>query len=111
MWASVKPQDPKACAVIERGVLKRPAIGDFHKLDVDDLDRFPGLSLFEELHLARHSLSCPPQARQADVPKDPLDRAHGHPNIVNAPQPELRALGAGTRARGAPGRSVQPPAA
>jgi hypothetical protein len=75
------------------GVLEGPPPGDFHELYVD-LDGFPRLGLLKEPHLARHPLARPSQARQADIPNDPLDRAHGHPNVVNTPEPKLRALGA-----------------
>jgi hypothetical protein len=89
----IEPQHANARAVIEGGVLEGPSASNLHELHVN-LDRFPWLSLLEELQLARHALTGPTQARQADVSKDPLDRAHGNPHIVNAPEPELRALSA-----------------
>src|SRR5437899_7932316 len=91
--ASVEAQHPEAGAVIERRVLKRPATGDFDKLNVD-LDALAGLGLFEELHLPWYSLPRPSQARHAEVPKDPLDRAHRHADLVHAPEPELGARSA-----------------
>jgi hypothetical protein len=51
-------------------------------------------SAIKELQLARHPLTCPSQARHADISKDSLDRAYRHPYVVNSPEPELRALGA-----------------
>src|SRR5262249_55666664 len=89
----IEPQDPEARAVIERGVLEGPPARDFHELHVD-LDGRPRLGLLKELHLPRHPLAGAPQARQADIPKDSLDCADRHPDLVNAPQPELGALGA-----------------
>src|SRR5262245_54694773 len=91
MQPSIEPEDPEACAVVERGVLKSPAARDFHELDVD-LDAFPWLGLFKELHLPGHSLAGPPQAGKAQIPKDPLDRPHRDPDIVNPPEPELGPL-------------------
>src|SRR2546426_5883359 len=46
--------------------------------------------LLEQLHLAGFPLSRAPQPRQADVTKDPLNRAHGQPGSVHTLQPEPR---------------------
>src|SRR5262245_18683383 len=66
---------------------------DLNELHVD-LDGLPRLGLLKELHLPRQPLAGPPQTRQADIPKDSLDCADRHLDLVNAPQPELGALGA-----------------
>ena len=104
MQPAIKPQDAKARAVIERGVLEGPAARDLHELhvDLDVIGRnalswlfaFARLCFFKELHLPGQSLAGPPQAWQADVPKDPLDRAHRDPDVANTPEPELGALSA-----------------
>jgi hypothetical protein len=44
----VQPEDPEPGAVIEGRVLKGPPARDLDELHVD-LDRLPGLGLFEEL--------------------------------------------------------------
>src|SRR5215475_6672000 len=46
----IEPQDPKARAVIERGVLEGPPARDLHEFHVD-LDGLPRLGLLKELHL------------------------------------------------------------
>ena len=90
MQAPIEPQDAKPRAVIERGVLKRPAPGDFDELHVD-LDTFARLVFFEQLHLAGHPFRGTPQPRQPQIAEDPLDRAHCHAHLVHPAQPQLRA--------------------
>src|SRR5437879_4408659 len=90
---AIQPQDAKARAIIQRGVLERPAARDLNELHVD-LDAFASVSLFKELHLPGDSLAGPPQAWQADVAKDPLDCAHRDADVVSPPEPELGARSA-----------------
>src|SRR5262249_24873696 len=85
--APVPPQDAESGAIVQGGVLERPAPGNLHKLDVD-LDGFPRLGLFEELQLTRRALRGPPQVRDAQVTKHPLDRAHGQRNSMRPEQPQ-----------------------
>src|SRR5262249_53906079 len=85
--APVQPQDAESGAIVQGGVLERPAPGNLHTLDVD-LDGFPRLGLFEELQLTRRALRGPPQVREAQVTKRPLDRAHGQRNSMRPEQPQ-----------------------
>ena len=92
MQTSVQPQDAEARAVVQGGVLKRPTARDPHVLHVD-LHRLSRFRLFEQPHLAGFPLAGPAQAGHPDVPKHPLNRAHGEPDPMHALQPEARPSG------------------
>src|SRR5437870_563879 len=89
MQPPVETQHAEARTVVQRGVLKGPAPRDLHVLHVD-LNGLARLRLLEQLHLAGFPLSRAPQSRQADVTKDPLNRAHGQPGSMHTLQPEPR---------------------
>ena len=88
MQTPIEPQDTEARAIIQGGVLKRPAARDLYVLHVD-LNRLSRFRLLEEFHLAGFPLAGP-QAGQAHVSKHPLNRAHGQPDPVHPLEPELR---------------------
>src|SRR5262249_32218811 len=73
--------------VIQGGVLERPSPGDLDEFDVD-LDRLAGLRLLEQLQLPGRALAGTPEVGQAEIPKGPLDRAHGEPDLMGAKQPQ-----------------------
>ena len=87
MKPPVEAQHPEAGIVVQGGVLKGPAARDLHELHID-LNGLSGLCLLEELHLPGHALAGAAQARQPEVPEDPLNRAHGEPDPVGALEPE-----------------------
>ena len=87
MKPPVEAQHPEAGIVVQGGVLKGPAARDLHELHID-LNGLSGLRLLEELHLPGHALAGAAQARQPEVPEDPLNRAHGEPDPVGALEPE-----------------------
>jgi len=89
MQTSVQAQHAVARAVVQGGVLKRPAARDPHVLHVD-LHRLSWFRLFEQPHLAGFPLAGPAQPRHPNVPKHTLNRAHGEPNPMHALQPEAR---------------------
>ena len=86
---AVQPQHSEPRAVVDRGVLIRPAPRDLHEFHVD-LNAFARFRFLEQRHLPRGPLTCLPQTRQSHLPEDPLDRSHGDPDIVAAAQPQLR---------------------
>jgi hypothetical protein len=92
MQTSVQPQHAEARAVVQGGVLKRPTARDAHVLHVD-LHRLSRFRLFEQPHLAGFPLAGPAEAGHPDVPKYPLNRAHGEPDPMHALQPEARPSG------------------
>src|SRR5512145_1796069 len=91
MEPPIEPEHPKAGAVIQGGVLKRPPAGDLDEFHVD-LNGLPGLGLLEKLHLPRCPLAGPPQPGQAQISEDPLDRTDGDADVVDAAEPQLGAL-------------------
>src|SRR5262249_6623655 len=67
----IEPQDTEARAVVEGGVLERPATPNPDELHIH-LDGIARLGLLEEFELARGPLAGAPQVRQAEIDEDPL---------------------------------------
>ena len=82
-------------AIIQRGVLKALAVVRLHDLDVH-LYAVAGIGLLEQPQLlgARLALAAPRQVRDAHPAERPVDRRHGQPDVMDAPQPDARPGGA-----------------